>query len=252
MSRPVIGIASYLEPARWNIWDTRAAVIHESYVDGVTAAGGRAVVLPPDDRDADVLDRLDGLLLPGGVDLAPHHYGQARHPETDTEQRLRDAAELLLLRGALDRDLPVLGVCRGLQLLAVVHGGSLHQHLPDVLGHTGHCPREGVFGAHEVEFAPDSVLGSVYGRRARVNSHHHQGIADAGPLRVTARAGDGLVEGAEDPAHRFVVGVQWHPEVSGDHALFARFVAACGRPGLAPATPLTPLTEPAAPIGAPS
>ncbi|GGX44003.1 gamma-glutamyl-gamma-aminobutyrate hydrolase family protein [Streptomyces fructofermentans] len=227
MSRPVIGIASYLERARWNIWDTRAAVVHESYVRGVTANGGRAVVLPPDETDADVLDRLDGLLLPGGADIGAHHYGDLPHPEADTEQPLRDAAELMLLRAALERDVPVLGVCRGLQLLAIVHGGSLHQHLPDVLGHGGHCPREGVFGEHDVEAAPGSVVAAVYGPRARVNSHHHQAVADPGGLRVTARSADGVVEAAEDPSKTFAVGVQWHPEVSGDDALFARFVAAC-------------------------
>lgn len=256
MTRPVIGIASYLEPARWNIWDTGAAVIHESYVRGVRANGGRAVVLPPDDLDADVLDRLDGLLLPGGVDIAPHHYGQERHPLTDREQPLRDAAELLLLRGALARDLPVLGVCRGLQLLAVAYGGSLHQHLPDILGHEEHCPQEGVFGEHDMVFVPGSVAASVYGPRARVNSHHHQGIADPGRLRVTAHGPDGLAEAVEDPSRHFVVGVQWHPEVSGDDALFARFVTACAnrpstRPALSPETsPFAPIT--AQPIGAPS
>ncbi|OWA19283.1 gamma-glutamyl-gamma-aminobutyrate hydrolase [Streptomyces sp. CS227] len=227
MSRPVVAIASYLEQARWNIWDARAAVIHESYVRGVTANGGRAVVLPPDNLEADVLDRVDGLLLPGGVDIDPVHLGQPRHPETDRAQPLRDAGELLLLRGALERDLPVLGVCRGLQLLALEYGGTLHQHLPDVLGHHGHCPAEGVFGEHAARFTPGSVVAEVYGPRARVNSHHHQGIDDPGTLRVTGRSDDGLAEAVEDPARRFVVGVQWHPEVSGDDALFARFVAAC-------------------------
>ncbi|MER5480874.1 gamma-glutamyl-gamma-aminobutyrate hydrolase family protein [Streptomyces sp. NPDC002734] len=227
MSRPVVAIASYLEQARWNIWDARAAVIHESYVRGVTANGGRAVVLPPDDLDADVLDRVDGLLLPGGVDIDPVLLGQPRHTETDRAQPLRDAGELLLLRGALERDMPVLGVCRGLQLLALEYGGSLHQHLPDVLGHHGHCPAEGVFGEHAAQFAAGSVMAEVYGPRTRVNSHHHQGIDDPGALRVTGRSDDGLAEAVEDPSRRFVVGVQWHPEVSCDDALFARFVAAC-------------------------
>lgn len=227
MSRPVIGIAAYLEQARWNIWDTRAAIIHESYLRGVSANGGRPVVVPPDTVDADILDRLDGLLLPGGVDIDPALSGQARHPETDRPQPQRDAAEQLLLRGALERDLPVLGICRGLQLLTLEYGGILHQHLPDVLGHTGHCPTEGVFGEHRMEFAAGSLLAEVYGPRTRVNSHHHQGIDDPGSLRVTGRSDDGLAEAAEDPSRRFVVGVQWHPEVSGDDILFARFVAAC-------------------------
>lgn len=226
-SRPVIGIAGYREQARWNIWDTDATVIQQSFVRGVTEAGGRPVVLPPDDRDADVLDRLNGLLLPGGADIDPARFGQDRHPATDRARPDRDAGELLLLRAALDRDLPVLGVCRGLQLLALLYGGTLHQHLPDVLGHSGHLPREGVLGEHEVTFTAGSRAAAVYGRSARVNSHHHQGVADPGRLRVTARSDDGLPEAVEDPDKRFVLGVQWHPEISGDDALFAAFVDSC-------------------------
>jgi putative glutamine amidotransferase len=227
MSRPVIGIAGYRDRASWNIWDTDATVIQQSYVRGVTHAGGRAVVLPPDSVDAEVLLRLDGLLLSGGADLDPALYGAERHPDTDQARTDRDTGELLLLRAALDMDLPVLGVCRGLQLLAVAHGGTLHQHLPDLVGHTGHCPREGVFGRHVVEMTPDSCVGAVYGPRTEVNSHHHQAVADPGTLRVTGRADDGVIEAAENPLLRFAVGVQWHPEVSCDDALFEAFVTAC-------------------------
>ncbi|MFJ3933875.1 gamma-glutamyl-gamma-aminobutyrate hydrolase family protein [Streptomyces sp. NPDC090029] len=227
MSRPVIGIAGYRDRARWNIWDVEATVIQHSFVHGITASGGRALVLPPDDRDADVLDRLDGLLLPGGADIDPARYGEARHPATDEPREDRDAGELLLLRAALKRDMPVLGVCRGLQLLALVYGGTLHQHLPDVLGHTEHCPREGVLGEHAVAFTGGSLAATLYGPRTVVNSHHHQGIADSGTLRVTGRSDDGLAEAAEDPAKRFVLGVQWHPELSDDRALFEAFVTSC-------------------------
>ncbi|MBT2440935.1 gamma-glutamyl-gamma-aminobutyrate hydrolase family protein [Streptomyces sp. ISL-36] len=232
MSRPVIGIAAYQDRARWDIWDTQATMIQQSYVRGVAANGGRAVVLPPDDLDADVLDRLDGLLLPGGADIDPDRYGQPRHPRTDPPAAGRDAGELLLLRAALERDLPVLGVCRGLQLLTLLYGGTLHQHLPDVLGHTGHLPEPGVFGEHPVRFAEGSLAASVYGPEAVVNSHHHQGIADAGTLRVTGYSDDGLAEAVEDPAKRFVLGVQWHPEVAQEDHLFSRFVAACAAPAL--------------------
>ncbi|MEU5184428.1 gamma-glutamyl-gamma-aminobutyrate hydrolase family protein [Streptomyces longwoodensis] len=239
--RPVIGIAAYHEQARWNIWNTDATVIQQSFVRGVTRAGGRAVVLPPDDRDADVLDRLDGLLLPGGADIDPAYYGQARHPATDQPSRDRDAGELLLLRAALERDLPVLGVCRGLQLLVLLYGGTLHQHLPDVLGHSGHLPQEGVLGEHAVEFTAGSRAAAVYGPSARVNSHHHQGVADPGGLQVSGRSHDRLPEAVEDPAKRFVLGVQWHPELSDDEALFAAFVTACRTappgPGPAASTP---------------
>lgn len=231
MSRPVIGVAAYRDRARWNIWDTDATLVQQSYVRGIADNGGRPVVLPPDDVDADVLHRLDGLLLTGGADIDPAHYGQEPHPASDTPRPDRDHGELMLLRTALDLDLPVLGVCRGLQLLALVYGGTLHQHLPDVVGHTGHCPREGVFGDHEVAFTEHSLAAALYGTRARTNSHHHQAVADPGGLTVTGRSDDGVVEAAEDPAKRFVLGVQWHPEVSGDDHLFAAFVAACARTG---------------------
>ncbi|WP_151482107.1 gamma-glutamyl-gamma-aminobutyrate hydrolase family protein [Streptomyces albicerus] len=227
MSRPVIGITGYRDRARWNIWDTDATMIQQSYVRGVTANGGRAVVLPPDDLDADVLHRLDGLLLTGGADIGPGHYGQQRHPESDAPRADRDRGELLLLRAGLAMDLPVLGICRGLQLLAIAYGGTLHQHLPDVVGHTGHCPREGEFAHHDVVFTENSRAASLYGPRARTNSHHHQAVADPGLLTVTGRTDDGVAEAAEDPAKRFVLGVQWHPEVSEDDHLFAAFVAAC-------------------------
>jgi putative glutamine amidotransferase len=246
MSRPVIGITGYRDRASWNIWDTDATVIQQGYVRGVTRAGGRAVVLPPDDTDADVLLRLDGLLLSGGADLDPALYRAERHPASDPARTDRDAGELLLLRAALAMDLPMLGVCRGLQLLAVAHGGTLHQHVPELVGHTGHCPREGVFGRHTVRLTPGSRAGAVYGPWTEVNSHHHQAVADPGALEVTGRAEDGVIEAAENPRLRFAVGVQWHPEVSCDDELFEAFVAACAggapsaaqRPGTArPAHP---------------
>ena len=228
MTRPVIGIAAYRERARWNIWDTDAAVVQQYYVRGVTGSGARAVVLPPDDADADVLRRLDGLLLTGGADIDARLFGQQPHPEAEEPSRIRDTAELLLLRTALAMDLPVLGVCRGLQLLAAEYGGALHQHLPDVVGHDGHSPASGEFATHGVTFVEDTLAFRIYGRRARLNSHHHQAVAEAGPgLVVSGRADDGVAEAAEDPTKRFVLGVQWHPEVPGDDALFGAFVAAC-------------------------
>lgn len=229
MTRPVVGIAAYRERARWNIWDTDAALVQQYYVRGVTDNGARAVVLPPDDTDADVLRRLDGLLLTGGADIDPRLFGQEPHPEGEQPHGLRDRAELLLLRGALAMDLPVLGVCRGLQLMAAAYGGTLHQHLPDVVGHDGHSPASGEFATHQVAFAEDSLAYGIYGPRARLNSHHHQAVADTGGhgLVVTGRADDGVVEAAEDPAKEFVLGVQWHPEVSHDDALFGAFVRAC-------------------------
>ncbi|MFD1547408.1 gamma-glutamyl-gamma-aminobutyrate hydrolase family protein [Nonomuraea guangzhouensis] len=224
--RPVIGIASYLERAQWNIWDTTAALVPHSYVQGIQRGGGCAVILPPDGADAGVLDRLDGLVLPAGADLDPALYGAEAHPCGEPPHAERDVAELALLRAALAVDLPVLGVCRGIQLLAVAYGGNLHQHLPDLLGHTRHCPRTGTMGSHEVKFAEGSALAGLLGAAAVVNSHHHQAVADPGGLTVTGFSDDGVAEAVEDPGKPFVVGVQWHPELLGDDRLFAALVRA--------------------------
>ena len=231
MSRPLIGITAYVEPAGWAVWrDVPATLVPQAYVRAVTAAGGRAVVLPPDDLDADVLGVLDGLLLAGGADLDPGRYGQPADPRTESRPD-RDAGELTLLTAALTTDLPVLGVCRGMQLLAVAYGGALHQHLPDVVGHDGHRPAPGVYGTHPVRFAPDSRAGAVMAGVDRVNSYHHQAVADAGGLTVTGWADDGVVEAVEDPARRFVLGVQWHPENDADPRPVAALVRAAAAGG---------------------
>jgi putative glutamine amidotransferase len=227
--RPVIGITSYVEPASWAVWhDQRAVVLPWGYVEAVTAAGGRAVVLPPDDRDADVLGVLDGLVLAGGADIGPDLYGAPRAPLTDSRPD-RDAGEITLLRAALDADLPVLGVCRGMQLLAAACGGRLHQHLPDVVGHEKHRPAPGVYGTHPVRFADGSRIAALMGDDIQVNSYHHQGVADPGSLTVTGWADDDVAEALEDPARRFVLGVQWHPEAARDARLFAALVTAAAR-----------------------
>jgi putative glutamine amidotransferase len=224
--RPVIGITAYVEPASWTVWhDQRAVVLPWDYVEAVTAAGGRAVVVPPDDTDADVLDVLDGLVLAGGADLGPELYGADREPLTDPRPD-RDAGEITLLRAALDRGLPVLGVCRGMQLLAAACGGRLHQHLPDVVGHEKHRSAPGVYGVHPVRFAAGSRIAELMGSDIEVNSYHHQGVADPGSLTVTGWADDGVAEALEDPARRFLLGVQWHPEAARDIRLFAALVEA--------------------------
>ena len=226
--RPVIGITTYVEPATWGVWqDLPTALIPQDYVAAVTAAGGRAVLLPPDDLDADVLRLLDGLVLSGGSDVDPELYGATPEPLTVTRPE-RDTAELLLARAALDRDLPVLGVCRGMQLLTVAAGGTLHQHLPDVLGHVGHRPAPAVYGQQEVTFTPGSRIATLMGDDRRVQCYHHQGVAEAGALTVTGRTEDGLVEAVEQPGKTFVVGVQWHPEVVRDKRLFGALVVAAG------------------------
>ncbi|HEX8631827.1 MAG TPA: gamma-glutamyl-gamma-aminobutyrate hydrolase family protein [Catenuloplanes sp.] len=224
--RPVVGITSYVEPASWGVWhDVPAALLPYTYVQMVTAAGGRAVVLPPDGLDADVLAVLDALVLAGGADLHPDLYGQPLAPLTDSRPE-RDAGELTLVRAALERDLPLLGVCRGMQLLTVAAGGSLHQHLPDVVGHEKHRPAPGVYGSHCVRFAEGSRIAALMGEDTEVNAYHHQGVADPGSLLVTGWADDGVVEAVEDPERRFLLGVQWHPEAARDVRLFQALVSA--------------------------
>lgn len=224
---PVVGITCYVEQARWGVWDVPAAVLPFRYVERVEAAGGRAVVLPPSAAADDaVLDRLDAVVFAGGADLDPGTYGQAPHPETAGLRPERDAAELPLMRAALDRDLPVLGICRGMQVMAVVNGGSLVQHLPDLVGHERHRPAPGVYGLHEVRLAPGSRAQAILGETVSVPSYHHQGLDSAGSLEVTGWADDDSPEVVEDPAKRFAVGVLWHPEAGDDLRLFTALVAA--------------------------
>ncbi|AGL20331.1 gamma-glutamyl-gamma-aminobutyrate hydrolase family protein [Actinoplanes sp. N902-109] len=227
--RPVIGITTYVEPATWGVWhDLPTALIPHDYVAAVSQAGGRAVLLPPDDMDVDVLRLLDGLVLSGGADLAPALYGAEPQPLTVTRPD-RDTAEMLLARAALAAGLPVLGVCRGMQLLTVAAGGSLHQHLPDVLGHEGHRPAPAVYGQQEVTFTPGSRIAGLMGDERAVHCYHHQGVADPGSLTVSGRTADGLVEAVEDPAKPFLLGVQWHPEVIRDKRIFGALVTAASK-----------------------
>ena len=213
MARPVIGVSTYVEPARWGAWEVPAALLHEWYVDAVREAGGRAVLLPPDAADADVLDRVDGLILIGGADVGPATYGAEPHPTTDEPRRQRDASEILLCRGARERDLPLLGICRGLQVMAVAHGGTLIQDLPDAGYGLAHREQPGTFTQHDVAFAEGSRIAGIYGTTTlRTNSSHHQGIADPGSLVPTGWSHDGLIEVCEAPDARFAIGVQWHPE----------------------------------------
>jgi len=227
--RPIIGVTGYLDRVRWDIWDTEATVVQQAYIDAIARCGGRAVILPPDDIDADIVHHLDGLLLCAGPDIDPSIYHQLRHPATESPQPRRDCGELLILGEARARGLPVLGVCRGMQLLAVEAGGSLHQHLPDSLGHAGHCEHFTDMSYHALSTRPGSVVRRAFGSKTSVNSHHHQGVAATGSLRATGFTDDGLVEAVEDPAALFVVGVQWHPELQGGHLLFGEFVAAASR-----------------------
>jgi putative glutamine amidotransferase len=223
-SRPVVGITTYVEAAAWGHWQLDAALIPYDYVRGIERAGGRALLVPPSDGGVEeTLDALDGLLLSGGNDLEPSSYGAEPHPATGGTKPERDRAELALLQGALERDMPVLAVCRGVQVLNVARGGDLVQHLPDVVGHEEHRAVVGEFSEHSVRVDPSSKLGAVDGP---VKSHHHQGLGRIGAgLREVAWAEDGTVEAVEDPARRFALGVLWHPEAAEDARLFEALVA---------------------------
>jgi gamma-glutamyl-gamma-aminobutyrate hydrolase PuuD len=199
-----------------------------SYVSAVERAGGRPLLVPPVvDGIEETLDVLDGLILSGGNDLDPGAYGAESHPETRSTAPERDDAELALLNGALERDLPVLAVCRGSQILNVARGGDLVQHLPEVVGHDGHRPTPGTFAEHQVTLADGSRLAQMLGGdHAPVKSHHHQGYGRLGEgLREAAWAEDGTIEAVEDPTKRFAVGVLWHPEEGEDARLFEALVA---------------------------
>ena len=226
MARPLIGITTYVEEASWSHWQAPAALIPFAYVRAVERAGGRALLVPPgDDGVEETLDALDGLILSGGNDVDPASYGAESHAETGGVRPERDRAELALLEGALARDMPVLAVCRGSQLLNVARGGDLVQHLPEVVGDEKHRETPGVFSAHGVRVDPASRLGTLVGDRAPVQSHHHQGFGRVGGgLRETAWADDGTLEAVEDPSKRFALGVLWHPEEGEDEALFRGLV----------------------------
>lgn len=223
---PLIGISTYLERTRFGVWDLPAAVLPRGYLDGVVAAGGTPVLLPPaGDRTPAQLSRMDGLVIAGGADIDPSRYGATREPATGPPRPDRDTAEWALIEHALTLGIPLLGVCRGMQLLNVVLGGTLHQHLPQVVGNTDHLPRPGTFGRVRVKIAPDSRLAGILGEPVEVHCHHHQSLDRLGTGLVPAAwAGDGTVEAVE-LADRFVVGVQWHPEADGaDRRLFEALV----------------------------
>jgi len=225
--KPLIGITTYVEPARWGHWELEAALIPHDYVASVEEAGGRALLVPPSDDTVDeTLDALDGIVFTGGADIEPAEYGAEPHPETAGVRHDRDASELELMRAALERDMPVLGICRGIQVLNVVRGGDLHQHLPEVVGHERHKhDPPGVFIDHEVAIEPDTRLASILGDTHGVKSHHHQGLNRLGEgLVEAARADDGTVEAIEDPGRRFALGVLWHPEAGDNKRLFEALV----------------------------
>jgi putative glutamine amidotransferase len=232
---PLIGVSTYVAQAAWGSWERPAAVLPESYYELVGAAGGRPMLLPPLRTTAagpgfgaaEVIAALDGLVLTGGGDIDPAAYGESADPRVAGVDPVRDGSEEALLAAALAADLPVLAICRGLQVLNVARGGTLHQHLPDVVGHDGHRPAPSVFGDVKVTTSPGSTAAAIFGAGATVLCSHHQSIDRLGTgLTPTAFADDGVIEAVELPGPSFVLAVQWHPEEGGDQGPFAALVEA--------------------------
>ena len=224
--KPLIGITTDIQMSTFGAWTEESALVPTDYTRAVEAAGGRPLLIPPsDDGHEETLDVLDGIVFSGGSDVGPDTYGHDPHPETKGVLEARDKAELTLLHAALERDMPVLAVCRGSQILNVGLGGDLVQHLPDVVGHDDHKHTPGEYADHDVSVDPATRLGALLGDHAPVKSHHHQGFGRIGSgLREAAHADDGTVEALEDPSRRFALGVLWHPEAGEDKRLFEAFV----------------------------
>jgi putative glutamine amidotransferase len=235
--RPLIGLCTALERARWTVWDQEAFLLSRSYADAIREGGGVTIMVPPDpwlvEHPDDVLDAVDGLVLAGGADIDPSTYGAERHPATINTRPERDVVEVALARRALERDLPLLGICRGMQLLNVALGGTLIQHLPDDVGHTDHRRSLGSFdnADHDVRLAEGSLAARAAGEILHTTrSHHHQGVDRLGEGLVATGWSviDDLVEAAEVPGRAYALGVQWHPEVDPRSNIVRSLVAAAG------------------------
>ncbi|HET8559898.1 MAG TPA: gamma-glutamyl-gamma-aminobutyrate hydrolase family protein [Marmoricola sp.] len=233
---PVIGLSSYRERARWGVWDQPADLLPCGYADAVVLAGGAPVLLPVLGGAGNgaalahvataAVDRVDGLVVTGGADVDPTRYGEQPHPRTLSWRTDRDAWELALLDAAQARGIPVLGICRGMQLMAVHAGGMLDQHTPELVGHDGHDPGHDEFGDTTVTIAPGSRLADAVGDALAVRCHHHQSVREHPGFVAVAHARDGALEAMEAPGRRFCLAVQWHPEVTTDAGLFRALVAA--------------------------
>ena len=232
---PVIGISIYRELARWGAWTEPADLLPADYSQTVALAGGLPVLLPALTQPAAadrVVERLDAVIISGGGDINPDRYRAEAHPQTGGVHDQRDSWEFALLDAAAARDLPILGICRGMQVLAVWAGGTLTQHLPDQVGHTDHSPGADSFGGVPISTEPGSRVRALLGEVLTSHCHHHQAVVDHPGFAVTARGADGTVEAieaVEENTTTFRVGVQWHPEKLGDLALFKGLVSAAGR-----------------------
>jgi putative glutamine amidotransferase len=230
VSRPVIGLSTYRERARWGAWDQSADLLPTVYARAIEMAGGVPVLLPPVSPYAEAataaVTRLDGLVITGGADVSPERYGEPPHERTTSWREDRDAWEVALLDAADEAGLPLLGVCRGMQVMAVHAGGSLDQHVPDLVGHDRHNPGADAFGETSVSLAPGSRLASLLGTSLTVHCHHHQSVRAHPGFTAAAWAEDGLLEAMEATGERLCVAVQWHPEMAADAGLFQALVDA--------------------------
>lgn len=226
--KSLIGVTTYREQARWGVWHEPADVLHAVYSRSIEAAGGVAVLLPPGDPDAaeSVVARIDGLIISGGADVEPARYAEEPHERTVGWREDRDAWELALLDAAAAREIPVLGICRGMQVMAVHAGGTLDQHTPDLVGVDDHSPGGDEFGVIDVDVVPGTVLAAAVGEKGEVHCHHHQSVRSHPGFVPAARAADGVLEAMEDPSRPFWLAVQWHPETKEDAGLFGALVAA--------------------------
>ncbi len=227
-----MGLTCYAEPASWGVWrDVPAVLVPAAYVDALRGAGARVLLVPPEralppDEARRLVDVLDALVIAGGADVDPARYGQQPHTVLQAPRPDRDDAETALVDAAVERDLPLLGICRGMQVMAVAAGGTLEQHLPDRVGHDEHSPAPGRYGSHAVRTAPGSVLRDVLGEQVVVPAYHHQGVLTHPGYTPSGWADDDVLEGMEAPGARWRVGVQWHPEVGDDPRLFQALVDA--------------------------
>ncbi len=238
MRRPLIGMTAYAQQVRYGSNDLIAGMLPMTYVKAVHASGGRAVLITPDDPDVDVIESLDGIVFSGGGDIDPAYWGAEPHPAIDVDVA-RDTSEMMLMKAALAADLPILGVCRGMQMMAVAAGGSLHQHLPDIIGHDRHRAAPGTdplaadaaaFGRHDVVVRPGSDAYALLGAQLTVNSFHHQAVDDPGEFTAVGWCPDDqILEIIEDPARSFALGVQWHPERTADLRVFGALVEAAAK-----------------------
>lgn len=225
--KPIIGITCCMREARYSDFVRHAAILPSAYISMVDKVGGVPMIIPPAGDMTMLLDSIDGLIVSGGPDISPANYNEEPGPMTTEFYPEQDYSEMGLIERALERDMPLLGICRGMQILSVAHGGRMHQHLDTTPGHEGHGGFFGKSTEHGVVVERGSQLASIMGDSFTVNSLHHQGVSDAGSLEVSARADhDGLIEGVERKDKKFCLGVQWHPERKGHDLLFSALIQA--------------------------